>query len=192
MQQRGNVGHDELSALVYDRAPVGLCVLDHQLRYVSINERLAELSGLPPGRLAEVAPDRDHLAGIAWVDVCHDVSRACPRGTPVDEVARALVDAVCSHRALVGSLLRAGLAPGGPPSWWPVPGRGAGPLIDALTDATGGPPGEAAAVVVDAVLLGAAHDAPRPVLEQVVTGLLGDGAPGGGSGGGGGGGGVRQ
>ena len=157
--------------------------------------KVGQLSGLPPGRLAEVAPDRDHLAGIAWVDVCHDVSRACPRGTPVDEVARALVDAVCSHRALVGSLLRAGLAPGGPPSWWPVPGRGAGPLIDALTDATGGPPGEAAAVVVDAVLLGAAHDAPRPVLEQVVTGLLGDGAPGGGSGGGGGGGGgggVRQ
>ena len=31
----------------YDAAPVGLCVLDAELRYVRINERLAEINGLP-------------------------------------------------------------------------------------------------------------------------------------------------
>ena len=31
----------------YDTAPVGLCVLDNELRYVRINERLAEINGLP-------------------------------------------------------------------------------------------------------------------------------------------------
>ncbi len=31
----------------YDTAPVGLCVLDNELRYVRINERLAEINGRP-------------------------------------------------------------------------------------------------------------------------------------------------
>lgn len=31
----------------YDTAPVGLCVLDNELRYVRINERLAEINGIP-------------------------------------------------------------------------------------------------------------------------------------------------
>ena len=31
----------------YDHAPVGLCVLDTELRYVRINERLAEINGVP-------------------------------------------------------------------------------------------------------------------------------------------------
>lgn len=31
----------------YDTAPVGLCVLDTELRYVRINERLAEINGIP-------------------------------------------------------------------------------------------------------------------------------------------------
>jgi PAS domain S-box-containing protein len=30
---------------IYDSAPVGLCVLDHELRYLRINERLAEFNG---------------------------------------------------------------------------------------------------------------------------------------------------
>ncbi len=38
---------EELSA-VYDAAPVGLCVLDRDLRYVRINQRLAEINGVPP------------------------------------------------------------------------------------------------------------------------------------------------
>lgn len=37
---------------IYDGAPVGLCFLDHKMRYVSINRRLAEMNG---------APIRDHL-----------------------------------------------------------------------------------------------------------------------------------
>lgn len=36
----------ELEA-IYDTAPVGLCVLDRELRWVRINERLAEINGLP-------------------------------------------------------------------------------------------------------------------------------------------------
>ena len=34
---------------IYDGAPVGLCFLDRNLRYVSINRRLAEMNGLPVG-----------------------------------------------------------------------------------------------------------------------------------------------
>jgi PAS domain S-box-containing protein len=46
---------------IYDGAPVGLCFLDHHLRYVSLNQRLAELNGIPAaehlGRtVAEVMP----------------------------------------------------------------------------------------------------------------------------------------
>ncbi len=32
---------------IYDGAPVGLCFLDCDLRYVSINRRLAEMNGTP-------------------------------------------------------------------------------------------------------------------------------------------------
>jgi PAS domain S-box-containing protein len=46
---------------VYATAPVGLCVLDREMRYLRINARLAEINGLPPeahlGRTpAEVVP----------------------------------------------------------------------------------------------------------------------------------------
>ncbi|NPV20113.1 PAS domain S-box protein [Bradyrhizobium aeschynomenes] len=34
-------------AVVYDAAPIGLCVFDRELRYVRINERLAEINGKP-------------------------------------------------------------------------------------------------------------------------------------------------
>jgi PAS domain S-box-containing protein len=51
----------EIEAL-YATAPVGLCVLDHTLRFVRINQRLAEINGLEAadhiGRtVAEVLPD---------------------------------------------------------------------------------------------------------------------------------------
>lgn len=32
---------------IYDGAPVGLCLLDRKLRYVSLNQRLAEINGVP-------------------------------------------------------------------------------------------------------------------------------------------------
>lgn len=35
-------------ALIYATAPVGLCVLDTELRYVRVNERLADMNGVPP------------------------------------------------------------------------------------------------------------------------------------------------
>jgi PAS domain S-box-containing protein len=38
--------YDQIQA-IYDAAPVGLCVLDKDLRYVRVNERLAEMNGLP-------------------------------------------------------------------------------------------------------------------------------------------------
>ncbi len=52
---------DNLSS-IYNAAPVGLCVLDRDLRYVRVNDRLAEINGLPAadhiGRTVhEVVPD---------------------------------------------------------------------------------------------------------------------------------------
>jgi PAS domain S-box-containing protein len=52
---------DELSA-IYDAAPVGLCVLDRDLRYVRINERMAEINGVPAAdhidrTVKEIVPD---------------------------------------------------------------------------------------------------------------------------------------
>jgi PAS domain S-box-containing protein len=48
---------------IYDGVPVGLCFLDRNLRYVSVNKRLAEMHNLPVaahlGRpIAEVIPDK--------------------------------------------------------------------------------------------------------------------------------------
>jgi PAS domain S-box-containing protein len=47
---------------IYDGAPVGLCFLDSNLRYVSLNRRLAEMDGVPIGAYAgktvkEVIPE---------------------------------------------------------------------------------------------------------------------------------------
>lgn len=47
---------------VYDGAPVGLCFLDPNLRYISLNRRLAEMNGVPASdhigrRVAEVLPN---------------------------------------------------------------------------------------------------------------------------------------
>ncbi|MGA2672413.1 MAG: EAL domain-containing protein [Terracidiphilus sp.] len=47
---------------IYDSAPVGLCLLDHNLRYVSLNRRLAQMNGAPVaahlGRpITELVPD---------------------------------------------------------------------------------------------------------------------------------------
>lgn len=47
---------------VYDGAPVGLCFLDRNLRYISLNRRLSEMNGVPAAdhlgrRVAEVLPN---------------------------------------------------------------------------------------------------------------------------------------
>jgi PAS domain S-box-containing protein len=57
---------DELIA-IYDSSPVGLCVLDRDLRYVRINDRLAEINGVPAAShigktVREIVPDLDEQA----------------------------------------------------------------------------------------------------------------------------------
>jgi len=47
---------------IYDGAPVGLCFLDRNLRYISLNQRLADINGIPIAAhigktVAEVLPD---------------------------------------------------------------------------------------------------------------------------------------
>jgi PAS domain S-box-containing protein len=56
------VVHRAESRAIYDGAPVGLCFLDRDLRYVSVNERLIEMHGVPISqrlgrRFGEVFPD---------------------------------------------------------------------------------------------------------------------------------------
>jgi PAS domain S-box-containing protein len=56
------LGHLAQLEAIYDSAPVGLCVLDRQLRYVRINRRLADMHGITAaahiGRtLREIVPD---------------------------------------------------------------------------------------------------------------------------------------
>jgi PAS domain S-box-containing protein len=74
---------DEL-ALIYDSAPLGLCTLDRDLRYVRVNQRLAELNGVAVaehiGRtVAEVVP------GIAQ-GVEPVLRRVLERGEPAIDV----------------------------------------------------------------------------------------------------------
>jgi len=74
--------HEEIE-LLYRTAPVGLCLIDRELRYVRINERLAEINGIPAGEhigrtIREILP---HLA-----DQTEPVlRRILETGTPVLE-----------------------------------------------------------------------------------------------------------
>jgi PAS domain S-box-containing protein len=70
-------------ARLYATAPIGLCFLDTDLRFVRVNERLAQIDGLPAEahigrRLAEVVPD----AAISLESVYRDVIAT---GTPLVE-----------------------------------------------------------------------------------------------------------
>jgi PAS domain S-box-containing protein len=62
---------EEIEA-IYNAAPVGLCVFDRELRYVRINERLAEMNGIPAAlhlgkTVRQMIPDladlAEHIAG---------------------------------------------------------------------------------------------------------------------------------
>ncbi|WP_344696944.1 PAS domain S-box protein [Sphingomonas rosea] len=60
---------DEI-AVTYSTAPIGLAVVDHQLRYVRVNQRLAEMNGIPAAdhigkTLGEVVPDLSGALGQA-------------------------------------------------------------------------------------------------------------------------------
>lgn len=51
---------------IYRNAPIGLCVLDRELRFVRVNERLAEMNGVPlEEHLGRTV--RDVIPGIAEV-----------------------------------------------------------------------------------------------------------------------------
>lgn len=59
-EERIAAGFEEIQA-IYDTAPVGLCVIDRDLRFVRINERMAEINGLPAAdhigrRLHDILP----------------------------------------------------------------------------------------------------------------------------------------
>lgn len=55
----------------YDNAPIGLAVLDSELRFVRINKRMAEINGFPPGEhigkpITAITPDlAEHARQVA-------------------------------------------------------------------------------------------------------------------------------
>ena len=68
---------------IFERAPVGLAVHDRSLRYVRINDRMAEINGLPAeehiGRtVAEVVPEVETAV--------HDLRRVLESGEPLTEL----------------------------------------------------------------------------------------------------------
>jgi PAS domain S-box-containing protein len=68
-------GFDALAA-AYDATPIGLGVIDRDLRFVVVNRRLAEINGIPAadhiGRtVAEVVPDLTEQAQAAIAQVLH-------------------------------------------------------------------------------------------------------------------------
>ena len=68
---------------IFERAPVGLALYDRELRYVRINDRMAEINGVPPaehiGRtVAEVVPE--------VADVEADIRRVLASGEPLTEI----------------------------------------------------------------------------------------------------------
>lgn len=70
--------------LIYDSAPVGLCFLDRDLRYVRINQRLAEINGVPAadhiGRTV-----REMVPGIAD-DIEPRLRRVLETGEPAVDI----------------------------------------------------------------------------------------------------------
>ncbi len=68
---------------IYASAPVGMCVLDTELRFVRINERLAEMNGVPAA---------EHIGRTVW-EVVPDVARdAGPLFQHVLETGQPLMD----------------------------------------------------------------------------------------------------
>ena len=71
--------------LIYDSVPIGLCVLDRELRYLRVNSRLAEINGVPAtahiGRTV-----REVLPGLAD-DVEPRMRRVLETGEPLLDVA---------------------------------------------------------------------------------------------------------
>jgi PAS domain S-box-containing protein len=78
---------------IYDGAPVGLCFLDQNLRYISLNKRLAEMNGVPIS---------SHIG--------RTVEEIYPQWFPIYEPF--LVRALAGEAILGVTLIRPGAAPG--------------------------------------------------------------------------------
>jgi PAS domain S-box-containing protein len=70
--------------LIFERAPIGLALLDTDVRYVRVNDRLAEINGVSPGghvghTIPELFPDLPPQVGA-------DVLRVARTGEPLIEV----------------------------------------------------------------------------------------------------------
>ena len=70
--------------MIFERAPIGLALLGIDLRYVRVNDRLAEINGIPAaahvGRtIAELLPDLPP-------QVAADVAHVASTGEPLIEV----------------------------------------------------------------------------------------------------------
>src|SRR5262245_3274676 len=65
--------------VVFAHAPVGIALLDRELRPVRVNDRLAEIAGAPGGTLEELLPDLPRT-------VREDAARVIRTGTSLSEV----------------------------------------------------------------------------------------------------------
>jgi PAS domain S-box-containing protein len=103
--------------LIFERAPIGLALMDGDLRYVRVNQRLAEINGIPPEdhvgtTIAELLPDLPS-------QVHADVARVARTGEPLIDVD------VSAEREYLAS-------------YWPVQGPhdviGVGIVVSDVTD----------------------------------------------------------
>ncbi len=101
--------------VLFDRAPIGLGFWDRDLRFVRVNQRLAEINGVPPedhvGRtVAEIVPD---LRGVG-----EDQRRVLASGVPLTEIE------VSGETPAAMGVRREWTA-----SYWPVRRRGGDEVI---------------------------------------------------------------
>jgi len=104
--------------LIFERAPIGLALMDTDVRYVRVNQRLAEINGIPPDdhvgkTIAELLPDLPP-------QVHADVARVARTGEPLIDVD------VSAEREYLAS-------------YWPVQGQdddviGVGIVVIDITD----------------------------------------------------------
>lgn len=85
---------------IYDGAPVGLCLLDHKMRYVSLNRRLAELNGAPIS--AHLGKTPGEIIPLTF-EVVEPYIRSALRGEPVlgVEVEKPAAESGGSARSLL-------------------------------------------------------------------------------------------
>jgi two-component system, LuxR family, sensor kinase FixL len=117
--------HRELES-IYDSAPIGLCLLDRDLRYVRINNRLAEINGFPVA---------EHLG--------RNVAEIVPSLLPtIHEVTQQILTtraAVCNHEFCGETNSQPGVTRTWNESWFPVRNQegtiiGFGIVVEEITE----------------------------------------------------------